>query len=911
MLVAVIAGCSGSPSPTNTTPPANLTYPQPAITATTGQPISTVTPSVMGAVTTYSVNPALPAGLNLNTTTGAITGTPTAAASQATYTITATNSAGSTTTTVQITVTVPILPPSNLVYPQTSIAIMVGQPIITDAPTVTGTVTAYSVAPALPSGLSLNTTTGAISGTPTAIAAQATYTITATNSAGNTTATVQIIVNAATPPPSSLTYPQSTIIASVGKPIPPYIPTVTGTVTSFSVAPALPAGLNFNITNGAITGIGTIVSAQANYIVTASNAGGSTTATLAITVTKALTALLDVGHANGIFQLRVSSTRVLSQDTGGHWALWDYASNTEIASGDQLPQPTLSTLNPWLIDMAGQIFIIGQSNGLDARATSDGHLLFEIQSPQIDSSTSIKSWWKLATDGSYICNGSPAGLTFWSSTGQQLFTRSGDYSTATAYASPGQVLVAGGPAGASVIETISASDGTSTTGPAFSGTFNSWFLDGQSFFTNTGTTVWIYAAATSAQQSLLSLPIIDNLTGQGNWFWTHSNSDYPTFPISIYPLGATAPVASFNTDIDTVAVPSANTIAILPYGLASASVIDLSGATPVKTDQPLPVAYESAYAAVSASQWIVGNTHGVLLDGTSASTMPRYFGTGQPWSIAGGANLVAIATANGNISYYSPSSSTTNLVGTINFSASKIAMSSDSTVLVAMANANDSQYEADRTLNVFSLPSGSLTYSIPYQVSVTPTLLDFSLSASGTVTGQILGTATTPPFTRQVAPTTGGAIIFSDNPSQSLPINLSPDGTLIAVSNSSESPSATTNIYKNGMIATAVNGVSIGWIDNNQLLVNNYTSFPDEAGYSNASIYNAAGTLSSSPTLPELRNILPVDSNSLYSPTLNTIFALPSGTTIYSSATPVTGPAAIAGSYVVFTSGSRIVVDTP
>jgi hypothetical protein len=112
------------------------------------------------------------------------------------------------------------------------------------------------------------------------------------------------------------------------------------------------------------------------------------------------------------------------------------------------------------------------------------------------------------------------------------------------------------------------------------------------------------------------------------------------------------------------------------------------------------------------------------------------------------------------------------------------------------------------------------------------------------------------------------------------------------------------------MIATAVNGVSIGWIDNNQLLVNNYTSFQDEAVYSNASIYNAAGTLSSSPTLPELRSIQPVDSNSLYSPTLNTVFALPSGTAIYSSATPVTGPAAIAGSYVVFTSGSRIVVDT-
>jgi hypothetical protein len=55
------------------------------------------------------------------------------------------------------------------------------------SPKVTGTVASYSVGPALPAGLSLSTTSGTISGTPTATAAQATYTIKATNATGSTT----------------------------------------------------------------------------------------------------------------------------------------------------------------------------------------------------------------------------------------------------------------------------------------------------------------------------------------------------------------------------------------------------------------------------------------------------------------------------------------------------------------------------------------------------------------------------------------------------------------------------------------------------------------------------------------------------------------------------------------------------
>jgi hypothetical protein len=85
--------------------------------------------------------------------------------------------------------------PSNLTYSTNPATYTDNTAITQNSASVTGDVTSYSINPALPTGLSFNTSTGAITGTPLAIAAQATYTVTATGPGGNTTCDVVITVN--------------------------------------------------------------------------------------------------------------------------------------------------------------------------------------------------------------------------------------------------------------------------------------------------------------------------------------------------------------------------------------------------------------------------------------------------------------------------------------------------------------------------------------------------------------------------------------------------------------------------------------------------------------------------------------------------------------------------------------------
>ena len=180
----------------NVAPPSSLSYTTPNV-YTVGTTISALNPtSTGGAITQFTIAPSLPAGLTINPTTGVISGTPTSVSSQTSYTVTGTNASGTVTATVVITVNVAA--PASLSYNTPNVYTLGGGAITALNPTSTGgTITQYTIGPSLPAGLSINPTTGVISGTPTAASGQTTYTVTGTNSTGSVTATIVITVNAA------------------------------------------------------------------------------------------------------------------------------------------------------------------------------------------------------------------------------------------------------------------------------------------------------------------------------------------------------------------------------------------------------------------------------------------------------------------------------------------------------------------------------------------------------------------------------------------------------------------------------------------------------------------------------------------------------------------------------------------
>ncbi|EPG50066.1 putative Ig domain-containing protein [Leptospira kirschneri] len=264
----------------NLAPPSALSYAGTPFTFTQGATITTATPSVTGTVTACNSDIPLPAGLGINGTTCAISGTPTTTQAATNYTITASNAYGSTNTTISIRVN--LAPPSALSYAGTPFTFTQGATITTATPSVTGTVTACNSDIPLPAaGLGINGTTCAISGTPTTTQAATNYTITASNAYGSTNTTISITVNLA--PPAGLAYTPTALVLYKGV-AGTVTPTVTGTVTSCNPNVALPGGLTLNATTCAISGTPTVFQASANYTITASNSSGSTNTTISIMI---------------------------------------------------------------------------------------------------------------------------------------------------------------------------------------------------------------------------------------------------------------------------------------------------------------------------------------------------------------------------------------------------------------------------------------------------------------------------------------------------------------------------------------------------------------------------------------------------------------------------------------------------
>jgi len=217
----------------------------------------------------YSVSVGtLPPGLSLNSSTGAITGAPTGPNSTSSFTIKVTDSsnpAQSGSQPLSIAVSLPPAPSiTTTTLPNGIVGANYSQTIVFTGGH--GPFTWSISAGALPTGFSLNTATGAITGSSNTVNTYS-FTVkvvdssnpaqTASQPLSISIVTGPLLVTPATLPTGAVTdpYPSTTLGASGG--LPPYTWAIT--------VGSLPAGLSLNVSTGAITGTPTGPSGTANF----------------------------------------------------------------------------------------------------------------------------------------------------------------------------------------------------------------------------------------------------------------------------------------------------------------------------------------------------------------------------------------------------------------------------------------------------------------------------------------------------------------------------------------------------------------------------------------------------------------------------------------------------------------------
>jgi PKD repeat protein len=267
----------------NAIAPSNLNYTDSIIIATrTLSNINNIPTNAGDLIAKYNISPALPIGLSLDTVMGTISGIPLQTSPFITYIITGTNSGGSTTTNFSLTVN--SVAPSNIIYNDSAIVATRLLTYINAIPNYLGdSIDSYHISPALPAGVSLDSITGTISGTPSQLMPLTLYTITGSNSGGSANAIFSLTVKSIAP--STLKYSDSNMVATRtisninSNPI-----YVGDSITLFNINPSLPMGVNLDSITGKISGIPTVLSPLTTYTITGTNSGGTTNATIKLIV---------------------------------------------------------------------------------------------------------------------------------------------------------------------------------------------------------------------------------------------------------------------------------------------------------------------------------------------------------------------------------------------------------------------------------------------------------------------------------------------------------------------------------------------------------------------------------------------------------------------------------------------------
>ncbi|GGQ72176.1 hypothetical protein GCM10010166_47590 [Couchioplanes caeruleus subsp. azureus] len=244
------------------------------VDATAGVDIN-VTATASGGTAPYTwTATSLPAGLTIQQSTGAITGTP-ATAGDATATLTLTDAEGHTTAKSvawHVAAALAVIDPG----PQTGTT---GAEVTLTVAAGGGTAPYTWTASGLPAGLTMNPTTGVISGVPTSATAT-TVTITATDAGGRTS---KVFISWNVAEPLTVTDPGAQEVTA-GAAVSLNLSARGGHAPLTWTATGLPTGLSIDAATGAITGIATTAGTASTTVTVSDTAGNTAEVSMAWTV---------------------------------------------------------------------------------------------------------------------------------------------------------------------------------------------------------------------------------------------------------------------------------------------------------------------------------------------------------------------------------------------------------------------------------------------------------------------------------------------------------------------------------------------------------------------------------------------------------------------------------------------------
>jgi hypothetical protein len=520
-------------------------------------------------------------------------------------------------------------------------------------------------------------------------------------------------------------------------------------------------------------------------------------------------ALLELGHIKPIQAVWRSGDRILSRDSSYHWVLWDVPARRAIVSGDQ-------TFNDLAI--AGGVMIAHQprSNSIEVRSVATGAVLGTI--PTV---ASLYYRVGIAVDGSYVWLASSAGIEAWSPTARKLFEIAGDYERASVFAAPGELRVNADPVDIHVVEAISVPAGVKKQTP-FAGRFAGWFDSGDRFLTAAGSTAWVYTAE-GQQIAFADLPAVGNLTGQGDHVWTFDGATLRIYRAT----DLTAPLQSFAL-VNEVPSPAGDTIALVGDQL---NLITLG---PTITRSTLSTIACTAFGGTS-SEWALGTVDGFVFDRANALGPPaarRSLSAGTLLGLGAAPDgSAALGTASGLLQLHVDQAGV-QIVRMLSLTAARIEFTADAATMVLAEQPTGGA----GAITIVNVADGA----IRHEFSATAGFTRFALAPSG---GQLAlsssdGHVSYFDLDGKPAPAAGpdtGVILFS------------PDGTNVAsTTTSSTGPqglvTATTKLFRQGVLSGAIDGVGFAWLDGERLYAGQYT-WVHSLNLTSVAIYDAGGNV--------------------------------------------------------------------